>query len=47
MENTAFKGPSRDDWERHRPFIKRLYVDEGKELKEVIAIMTQHGYNAT
>jgi Clr5 domain len=40
--------PTSEDWERHRPLIKRLYVDEGMKLKDVVAIMTsQHGYNAT
>ncbi|KUJ14540.1 uncharacterized protein LY89DRAFT_736571 [Mollisia scopiformis] len=40
-------GPSNDDWERHRPLIRRLYVDEKKKLKEVATIMAQQGHNAT
>ena len=39
--------PTAVDWERHRLVIKRLYVDEGMKLKEVVAIMaSQHGHNA-
>jgi hypothetical protein len=39
--------PTAVDWERHRPLIKRLYVDEGMKLKEVVAILaSQHGHNA-
>ncbi|KAE9364653.1 hypothetical protein N431DRAFT_354655 [Stipitochalara longipes BDJ] len=40
--------PTAEDWERHRPLIKRLYVDERMKLKEVVAIMaSQHGHIAT
>ncbi|KAH8773162.1 hypothetical protein F5882DRAFT_172437 [Hyaloscypha sp. PMI_1271] len=40
--------PTAVDWERHRLVIKRLYVDEGMKLKEVVAIMaSQHGHNAS
>ncbi|KAF8859252.1 hypothetical protein BDZ45DRAFT_742491 [Acephala macrosclerotiorum] len=40
--------PTAEDWERHRPIIKRLYVDESKKLKEVANIMaSQYGHNAT
>ncbi|KAH8762340.1 hypothetical protein BGZ57DRAFT_573056 [Hyaloscypha finlandica] len=40
--------PTAEDWERHRPLIKRLYADEGMKLKEVVAIMaSQHGHNAS
>ncbi|PMD52751.1 uncharacterized protein K444DRAFT_542978 [Hyaloscypha bicolor E] len=40
--------PTAENWERHRPLIKRLYADEGMKLKEVVAIMaSQHGHNAT
>jgi hypothetical protein len=41
------RGPTRDDWERCRPLLKRLYIDEGKKLKDVMAIMTQYGHSAT
>jgi len=42
------KWASRDDWERFRPLIKRLYVDEDQTLKNVMAIMlAEHGFNAT
>ncbi|CZR63042.1 uncharacterized protein PAC_12939 [Phialocephala subalpina] len=40
--------PTPEDWERHRPLIKRLYVDENKKLKEVAHIMAaQYGHFAT
>ncbi|PMD21762.1 hypothetical protein NA56DRAFT_748734 [Hyaloscypha hepaticicola] len=40
--------PTAEDWERHRPLIKSLYVDERMKLKDVVSIMsTQHGHNAT
>ena len=34
-------GPSIHDWSRHRPTIKRLYIDERKKLKEVIDVMAR------
>ncbi|KAL1861797.1 hypothetical protein Daus18300_008613 [Diaporthe australafricana] len=34
-------GPSVQDWSRHRPTIKRLYIDERKKLKEVMDIMAR------
>jgi Clr5 domain len=41
-------GPTAEDWERYRPLIKRLYVDERMKLKEVVAVMSsQHGHHAT
>jgi hypothetical protein len=40
--------PTAEDWERHRPLIKSLYVDEKKKLMDVVSIMSsQHGHNAT
>ncbi|KAN0099735.1 hypothetical protein V8E51_013510 [Hyaloscypha variabilis] len=40
--------PTAQDWERHRPLIKRLYVDERMKLKEVVDFMaSQHGHIAT
>ena len=42
------KWASRDDWERFRPLITRLYVEEDRTLKDVMAIMlANHGHNAT
>jgi hypothetical protein len=39
---------SKDDWKRLKPFIKRLYVDEDRKLKEVMTIMEkEHGFKAT
>ena len=39
---------SKDDWKRVKPFIKRLYVDEDRKLKEVMAIMEkEHDFKAT
>ena len=38
---------SRAEWNRFRPLIKRLYVDEEKTLKEVMAIMERdYGHRA-
>lgn len=34
-------GPSINDWSRHRPTIKRLYLNERKKLKEVMDIMAR------
>lgn len=34
------QGPSNDDWERLRPVIESLYIDENRTLKDVIRIMT-------
>lgn len=31
--------PSRYDWSKHRPIIKKLYIDEDKTLKEVLETM--------
>ena len=37
-----------DLWEIHRPTIKKLYLDEGRTLKDVMAIMRQdYGHKAT
>jgi hypothetical protein len=44
---TSKATPTSNDWERHRPLIKRLYLDEHKKLKEVAAILAQHGHYAT
>ena len=47
LEIAPSTGPTHDDWEHYRPLIKQLYVDEGKTLKEVMAIMKQNGHKAT
>lgn len=37
-----------DVWEGHKTVIKKLYIDDGKPLREVIKIMeTDHGFPAT
>jgi Clr5 domain len=42
------QGPSADDWERFRPIIKGLYVDEDLALVEVIKILAdEHGHKAS
>jgi Clr5 domain len=42
------KWPGRDDWNRHRAKITRLYRDENRKLADVIAIMrADHGLEAT
>jgi hypothetical protein len=39
---------SRSEWDRVRPIIKRLYVDEDKTLKDVITIMARdYGHQAS
>jgi hypothetical protein len=45
---TSYAQPTRVDWDPFRPMIKRYYVDEGKTLKEVMAIMERdYGHRAT
>jgi hypothetical protein len=40
--------PSRSDWERHKDKIKDLYLQQGKTLKEVQAILKDiYGFRAT
>ncbi|KAI2643411.1 hypothetical protein GGS21DRAFT_536830 [Xylaria nigripes] len=34
-------------WESHKETIRRLYLDENRPLKEVMAIMRQRGFRAT
>lgn len=44
----AGRTPSRYDWSKHRPTIKRLYIDEDKTLKEMLEIMQrEHNFIAT
>jgi hypothetical protein len=40
-------GPTKEEWERHRSQITRLYLDENMKLKEVMTIMKEHGLKAT
>lgn len=44
LEVRPLKIPSRADWERERPLIKQLYVDQGLKLESVIDIMLHHGH---
>ncbi len=46
VEMPPLKGPSQADWERHRPLIKQLYVDECMKLKEIMPLMLQYGHKA-
>lgn len=40
--------PSRYDWSKHMPTIKRLYIDEEKTLSQVLDIMKEkHDFVAT
>jgi hypothetical protein len=42
------QGPSNDDWERLRPDIERLYIDENRTLEDVMRIMTdEYGHKGT
>ena len=49
----AGRGPrgqwaSQADWDRHRPLIAQLYIEQGKPLKEVVDILERdHGFKAT
>jgi hypothetical protein len=39
---------SEEDWEDHRARIRRLYLEEDRTLKDVMAIMErEHGFKAT
>lgn len=39
---------SHADWDRHRPIITQLYIEEGKPLKEVIDILeNDYSFKAT
>jgi hypothetical protein len=44
----SYTQPTRAEWNRFRPVIKHLYVDEEKTLKEVMAVMERdYGHRAT
>ncbi|KIN03326.1 hypothetical protein OIDMADRAFT_51293 [Oidiodendron maius Zn] len=44
----SYAQPTRAEWNRCRPMIKRLYADEKKTLKEVMAVMERdYGLRAT
>jgi hypothetical protein len=54
LEGTGIKSTSsakvatREDWNKFQGLIKRLYVDEEKSLKQVMAIMeSEHGILGT
>lgn len=37
-----------EEWTKHLPTIRRLYVDEGKTLKQVMVFMeTEHDFKAS
>ncbi|KAK4443786.1 Clr5 domain-containing protein [Podospora aff. communis PSN243] len=45
---TKRQGPSAEDWANRRPIIESLYLEQGKELREVSNIMRQtFGFSAT
>ena len=45
---SASKWASLEDWERVKFLIRKLYVEEDRTLKEVMAIMSsKYGHNAT
>jgi hypothetical protein len=47
MSSTKWR-TSEEDWEHHRALIRRLYLEEGRTLKGVMAIMErEHGFKAT
>lgn len=42
------RGKSDALWEAHKATIRKLYIDEGRSLKEVVEIMkTKHGFEAS
>lgn len=42
------RGKSDALWEAHKATIRRLYIDEGRSLKEVVEIMkTKYGFEAS
>ncbi|MCJ1417927.1 hypothetical protein MMC32_004272 [Xylographa parallela] len=45
---TAGHGPPAEDWDRLRPIIRSLYIDEKRILKDVIEVMTaKYNHKAT
>jgi hypothetical protein len=47
MSSTKWR-TSEEDWEDHRARIRRLYLEEDRSLKDVMAIMKrEHGFKAT
>lgn len=48
MTASSGQAASRAEWNRFRPIIKRLYIDEEKTLNEVMAVMErEYGHRAT
>jgi hypothetical protein len=49
MSMSSTKWPtSEEDWEPHRARIRKLYLEEDRPLKEVMAIMErEHDFKAT
>lgn len=44
----SHRWPTEKDWIAHHSTIKKLYLDKGRTLKEVMRIMKkEHGLNAT
>lgn len=42
------QGPTADSWERLRPIIRTLYIDEDRTLRDVMSIMAGvYGHKAT
>lgn len=47
-KGSTSKWASLDDWEKFKPHIKQLYVEEDRTLKDVMAIMaSKYGHHAT
>jgi hypothetical protein len=45
---TAGHGPSTEDWDRLRPIIRSLYIEENRILNDVIKVMTaKYNHKAT
>src|SRR5947207_2338873 len=46
--SSAIRPSSEADWMPHQATIRKLYLDENRSLKDVMAIMTrEHGFKAT
>jgi len=47
ISNETKKWAEPRDWDQMKPAIKRLYLDQGMKLKDVIAEMEKSNFKAT
>ena len=43
-QSARAKAPPQSNWAKHRKQITKLYVDEGKPLAKVMAVMSKQGF---